>query len=733
VLPERMNDLAGKSEKAINELFEQGLADPRDLPYHHVKVKEGGNILKGRGWVLPSQSDEVPRFVIGWSGLIYPVEEVGEVADLKADLIVLREKGHFGEEPAINYQDEILDDLVAKFVGSARMMHPWAAPYFLPRLGYPIQLSDEDEDPFAVVEEPPFKAWRFKNEQAQLLIDYARHLRADGVAAYLNQNDRVAVERLRGFDKVWAEVLRRLPAEVEGQEELDPDPFGIFGGEIPEINSSWREVLGDAQRRLEGKAPVGESKIAKAIASWEHLEEWDETVRPQEFRDVVEMGPLAVKPLLDCLESDGRWTRIVAEVGYRDRSVVRVRDLAILALEEVLQFTFIEYTDSQYEWPPEVEWYEGAAAKIRFLCERYEYQCGGELWFRILEDQEGDLAHQAMAAVAIVQPENAESYYGITDQHFVVDEVWDRYDIPQASWEGETLRERHEPSVLELMEKAWQRECTRVEEKLAEGEPESFHPFFVGGSFQVLRRRAHLFMRCLEEWQPGNIEILKSHYNRLEKAVLRGDEGHSIHRYLLSELCEEVLIRRLWVEDKTAIVDYSDLFRSSFDRGHVPMKVMKELPRTPGMDLLVNEAFLGEKAPLSFRRKSWSRSDPRAAILRNCFSLFSLPSFREAVVEGLRNRNQQGVMTIGKVGTMMAFLTDEAEDEEVRLYEGAAMRGEREIGWKAEVRMCDLVALYLSPDYGDEVWITPDFHLDDPVAVRDGMIGDWIKLFEAKR
>jgi len=355
------------------------------------------------------------------------------------------------------------------------------------------------------------------------------------------------------------------------------------------------------------------------------------------------------------------------------------------------------------------------------------------LWFRILEDQEGDLAHQAMAAVAIVQPENAESYYGITDQHFVVDEVWDRYDIPQASWEGETLRERHEPSVLELMEKAWQRECTRVEEKLAEGEPESFHPFFVGGSFQVLRRRAHLFMRCLEEWQPGNIEILKSHYNRLEKAVLRGDEGHSIHRYLLSELCEEVLIRRLWVEDKTAIVDYSDLFRSSFDRGHVPMKVMKELPRTPGMDLLVNEAFLGEKAPLSFRRKSWSRSDPRAAILRNCFSLFSLPSFREAVVEGLRNRNQQGVMTIGKVGTMMAFLTDEAEDEEVRLYEGAAMRGEREIGWKAEVRMCDLVALYLSPDYGDEVWITPDFHLDDPVAVRDGMIGDWIKLFEAKR
>ena len=73
MLPRTMSDPEGQIEKAINGLFEQGLADPRGLPYHHVKVQEGGELLEGRGWVLPSQPDEASRFVIGWSGLIYPM------------------------------------------------------------------------------------------------------------------------------------------------------------------------------------------------------------------------------------------------------------------------------------------------------------------------------------------------------------------------------------------------------------------------------------------------------------------------------------------------------------------------------------------------------------------------------------------------------------------------------------------------------------------------------------
>ena len=82
---------------------------------------------------------------------------------------------------------------------------------------------------------------------------------------------------------------------------------------------------------------------------------------------------------------------------------------------------------------------------------------------------------------------------------------------------------------------------------------------------------------------------------------------------------------------------------------------------------------------------------------------------------------------------MIAFLADEAEEKEVRLYERAATRGGKEIGSETEVRMCDLVACYLTPGSGDEVWITPDYRLDDPVAVRDEMIADWMKLLEAKR
>jgi len=47
--------------------------------------------------------------------------------------------------------------------------------------------------------------------------------------------------------------------------------------------------------------------------------------------------------------------------------------------------------------------------------------------------------------------------------------------------------------------------------------------------------------------------------------------------------------------------------------------------------------------------------------------------------------------------------------------------------------MCDLVADSLTPSYGDEVWITPDFRLNDSVEKRDDMIADWVKLLEAKK
>jgi hypothetical protein len=101
-LPKGVSDSEGKIAATMKTLFEFGLADPRGMPYHHVKRQENSKAMPARAWVLPASRDDPQRYAIGWNGLIYPVTEVGAIADLQADLVILREKGRFGEKPFAN-------------------------------------------------------------------------------------------------------------------------------------------------------------------------------------------------------------------------------------------------------------------------------------------------------------------------------------------------------------------------------------------------------------------------------------------------------------------------------------------------------------------------------------------------------------------------------------------------------------------------------------------------------
>jgi len=371
------------------------------------------------------------------------VKEVGKTADLEKDIRELREKGRFGEAVSIPYRGELLEDVVERFGKTARMMHPFAAPYLLLRLGEVVKVGDDPGsfDPFAVSN--PFKlevvSDQSDEEEADVFIDFAYHVRADGVAAGLGKDDGVAAERLVLFDAMWAEASRRLPKG--GVNRGDPDdPFDVVTPkQLPEINMSWREFLVDARRRMKEEPRTAGSDLEKAITSWEDLEAWDESVTPAAYRKVVSARATAIRPLLKCLETDDRWTRIVAEIRWQNRPW-RVRDLAILALHEVLGFEVVEFPNS--EGPVQLEWYQEAAVKLRRFCERYEYQVGGELWYRILKNQKGDLDQQAAAAVLIVEPRGAGPYYGVTGSFFLLEEIRDRYGQPNSSAEGAGLRGR---------------------------------------------------------------------------------------------------------------------------------------------------------------------------------------------------------------------------------------------------------------------------------------------------
>ena len=95
----------------------------------------------------------------------------------------------------------------------------------------------------------------------------------------------------------------------------------------------------DAWRRLEGRSLQGGPDVARALWEWQNLETWNDSARPEVFQKVVAAGPAAIRPLLDCLENDRRWTRIRTQDdddSFIDSEVLRVRELAIMALERVL-------------------------------------------------------------------------------------------------------------------------------------------------------------------------------------------------------------------------------------------------------------------------------------------------------------------------------------------------------------------------------------------------------------
>jgi len=641
-----------------------------------------------------------------------------------------------------NYQDETLDRLLTQFSAKPRMMRAWAAPYLMLRLGHPVVIAGPPADPFS--DGPPFDfgkdgkltfpGWHFEDARYRL-VDLGLLIRADGVAAFLDKNDPLAAARLQAFDEVWAEVGKRLP-HVEGEKEANPFVDGGSPATRPRLHPAWRSVLVDARRRNEAPTETAQSELAREISTWDRIDAWDKEAPPAIFEKVVAAGPAAIDPLLDCLEHDKRWTRFLnyehgvtyGDGGKGPARLLRVRDLAIFALERVLRFPVI---DMPFEAVPiEDSSYAKTVSDMREFCKKYDHACGGELWFRLLDDPDADLGDQLAAAKLIVRPDGVEDYY---PDSFYPPTARERFDAPAPSKEGKLLRGRRDPAVLDLLKQAYQRARLSAEKEIANDAVEASFPSCGGGTYSFPRGVANQFIRLMEEWQPGNVDVLKSHYDWLAAAVskLRTVDGSGA--FMISRLCEEILIRRLWSKDETAMKDYEKLFRSSLEFNEAPIEVMTEFPEHPGMDQLAKEAFLGDKAPLRLA-KPWKRYDFSRQFqiggLGERSPLLVLPSFRQALVEALKIHTKQGKLSVGKDGGILSYDADKPDETET-LSKDAALLCDAAAGTTIEVRLCDLVAYSLTPKRGSEVWVSPAYHLDDPLPLRDLAIKDWIKILSA--
>ena len=346
-----------------------------------------------------------------------------------------------------------------------------------------------------------------------------------------------------------------------------------------------------------------------------------------------------------------------------------------------------------------------------------------------------------LAAESIVRPDGTgdDSHTG---SFFYQMKEWEYFGIPKPSREGMTLRGRRDPSVLDLLKRSWRRAQVQAEEEIAKGTPEVRSPGFPGGEFWVCRDEANRWVLLMEEWQHDNLDVLKAHYDWLAAALakLRRDDSPGAYDISISRLCEETLILRFLAGDDNAMQDYEKLFQSSLEVGEAPIEVMKAQPEVTGMDRLARQAFLGGKAPLSLVNKPWTLYDSREYLVDYLFStepspLLVLPSYRRALIEALQTQTQQGTLVVTQEGATLTYLAGDhvgGPGSESQLSKDAALPGNQPIGTTHDVRLCDLIAYFLTPKRGSGVWVSPAYHLDAPLAERDRAIADWIQVLGGK-
>jgi hypothetical protein len=118
-------------QRAINLLFQNGMADPRGCDYREVDVvvanfwTASGTTNKTHSWILPTADDTQARYAIGWNGLIYPFVSVGKPADAEGDARALIRS----MRPPATSQEIVLDLGVQTYVAEDYALNTvWLTP-----------------------------------------------------------------------------------------------------------------------------------------------------------------------------------------------------------------------------------------------------------------------------------------------------------------------------------------------------------------------------------------------------------------------------------------------------------------------------------------------------------------------------------------------------------------------------------------------------------------------------
>ncbi|MCL2641774.1 MAG: hypothetical protein FWD53_13070, partial [Phycisphaerales bacterium] len=456
---------------ATKALFDAGFADPRNCEYREIQIRVGscwsgdGGITKTHGWLIPRQPKDPANkqgggYAVTWNGLVYPIETLGEKADLNADILALLKADEDARAEHAKRRSDFPFSRHSIITGegylvSHKIFHATTACMLL-RLGE------------AELAEKTWQAWKTgSNDKRDLLISFAEdylwslydravcsHMYgADALSLASSLQCRAAktkIEKLaadRGykepvenynkpfrfiykphFDVLIADTQRRLISQKgPGIESLWPDPDRQKS--TPEFEEGLKnpaQLAATLIERLDQVAARQNGQPGNVQLNWNPI-----------VQQLIAVGKPAVEPLIQCLEQDTRLTRSVSyhRDFFRERHILGVHEAAYAALSKILEQSFLDgnvtHHDLIYGGP---EGRKKVATKIRNYWDKNKDIALEDRWFITLADDNASLKQWIDAAKLITSHTAGKG-------------------SPPFPLRGEPLRQKANPSVSDLLVK----------------------------------------------------------------------------------------------------------------------------------------------------------------------------------------------------------------------------------------------------------------------------------------
>lgn len=630
-------------------LFQQGLADPRGCDYRSIEIGKGplwsGPVMKTHGWVLPARPGETTRFAVAWNGVVYPIASAGEPADLDADIkgLVQSTREARARHPMALIRFDSSNAQPVEWVVSPMSLQPIKVCLLL-RLGR----SDLAEAVWAVATADPTGGYHPRTAaNGELSSNGVSYLTlASDLAWYLF--DRAACAHMRGDDVIALADARRLTVlqkavETRAQAMGFYRPYGgsssrpsttpyiEFLGQLPDL-------LADQERRAREPRrppmpPPGadkQARIAALIAELDQISSW--RGESPIVKALVAEGEAAVGPLIEAAEHDTRLTRSISP-GMRisrDHRIQRVREFESRALDDILKTSSF------------------GPGGVRAYWEKNRGVPPAERWYRTLADDRASPREWLDAAGAIVRSEDVQVVS--TSDAFRTTVTRPLPPGVRPKRDGESLRDRKNPSVAELM-------ARRVND-IDPGGP-------VGGNGPAEQKvgSANQMAAMLAEWDgTAALPVLRA---RMERSALVGHEGREAGGKIpfrgMPDAIASLTGLRVQLGDRDALRDYAGWIRTAdpgrFD--HVSIAMFEPLCTHPDhADILAAAAALFEdpKSPWNPSVRPQELAADRRVLLDLLPSpLLGLASFRTLVIRALGDRTQVGTAEVDAEGRILVF------------------------------------------------------------------------------